>query len=497
MDALLSLLENLARPYDSVAAHPSHVLHSELHVLSILADCCSERWLSLKQDQHQKHDHNNDNGGNDENENKDDDRDEAEDWPNPPPLDDRLISRILDALRGLLEPIPEDYVLPAQTLLDPVARRNVAVPRTRTANGVSTSTDQLNAHLRQLDTYIKIVVEYVTASSWKAAFDYFRNAIYSIRSTMINGPLEPPRSSVEAETAALVVVRLLSFFWVDGLKLRLIIQEVCSSYLHFRKPYQNAIAVVIPLLITRWIDRFPSEFVELHLMRRRLDVSADTLFDMAQRMSDSSRKRSLLFPLQTTLLFLLPDIFEVASNLTEAKSPGIVKKVAFLDGLRKALRSRHEPAAYCLVSLLRAARHFDAENDAALVSYAMDVQDEVREAVFQPLPSPLSGPAAANGPDSHPFDQDTMTAAFVSLARLNLDVGIGALVESCILTGVPGTFKLAAVRGCCYFAQQPDAKRYQELFHLMLPFMSSQLEVSTIVTSPVVPANECVTYLGP
>lgn len=468
LEALLALLEGLARPYESVASHPNHVLLSELHVLALAADCCSAKLPSLTR--HPK-------GETDGGENGEKDNDGNDEGPSPPPLDDTLVHRILDALKALLEPIPEDYMLPPHTLLDQVSKRNITIPRLQHSNSPPAASELLDAHLAELDTYVKVVVEYVTASSWSSSFEYFRNAIYSIRSSMVTGGIEAPKPSPEAETAALVVVRLLSFFWVDAPKLRLVIQEICSSYLHFRRPYQNAVAVVIPLLITRWIDRFPREFVELHIRRRRLDVSADTLFDMAQRVSDNAKRRGLLFPLQTTLLFLLPDIFEVASNLKEAKSSGIVKKVSFLDGLRKSLRNGHEPAAYCLVSLLRAARHFDAESDSALVSYAMDVQDEVRDAVFRRAPTSSASPSPTSAVETPIFDQDTMTAAFVSLAHLNLDGPVNTLVENCISRSAPDSFKTAAIQGCCYFARQPYALQYHKLFDQLLPFMQSQLEV--------------------
>jgi neurofibromin 1 len=218
----------------------------------------------------------------------------------------------------------------------------------------------------------------------------------------------------------------------------------------------------------RWLDRFPREFVQLHQLHKRLDGGADTLFDMAQAATENGRRKGFFYPLQTSLLFLLPDVFEVASNLREAKSSSMVKKVSFLDGLRKALRNRNEQAGYCLVSLLRAARHFDVETDSALVSYALDVQDEVRDAVFRRLTSPV---------DSALFEQDMMTAAFVSLTHLNLDTSVSGFVESCIAPNAPNSFKLAAVQGCSYFAQQPYALRYHELFDTAVPFMRTQLEV--------------------
>ncbi|KAL4727532.1 Ras GTPase activating protein ira2 [Fusarium chlamydosporum] len=416
--SLLVLLEDLARPYSTVADHPSHILASELYVVAVIADCCSSHWASLSQDA------------------------DIRSSISPPQLDEVLVSRLFDAFKHLLEPIPENCILPAQTLLDQVSTRNVSVTRPESS---SISSD---------------------ADSSPPSDEKFAE-------TIVTQPgISAPGSFQDAERAALVVLRLLSFFWVDGPKLGQIIQEICSSFLHFRKPYQNTVAVVSPLLIMRWLDRFPREFVQLHQVHKRLDGGADTLFDMAQAATDNGRRRGLFYPLQTTLLFLLPDVFEVASNMREAKSSSMVKKVSFLDGLRKASRNRNEQAAYCLVSLLRAARHFDVESDSALVSYALDVQDEVRDALFRRATSEYGL-----------FDQDMMTAAFVSLTHLNLDTSVSGFVESCIASNAPSSFKLAAVQGCSYFAQQPYALRYHELFDAAIPFMRTQLEAENAKTS--------------
>ena len=111
----------------------------------------------------------------------------------------------------------------------------------------------------ELEESVKVIVEYVTASNWSASFDYFRTAMYNVRTA-------PPTQSSSAQTfvppsdeerGALVMLRLLSAFWVDGQKLALVIQELCASFLHFRKPFQNTVAVDAPLLITRWVDRHP------------------------------------------------------------------------------------------------------------------------------------------------------------------------------------------------------------------------------------------------
>jgi len=266
------------------------------------------------------------------------------------------------------------------------------------------------------------------------------------------------------------MMRLLSFCWVDGRKLGQIIQEICPRFLHFRRQCQHTVAVIIPLLITRWIDRYPQEFVQLHLSRRRLDGGADTLFDMTLTFAnDSGRRRAaqVLNPFQTTLLFLMPDVFEVASDLRVARGGNISKKVAFLESLRKTILNRNEQSGSCLVSLLRAARHFDAEADAAILSYAMDVKNDIRDAVFRRTTSPS---------EASIFDQSMMTAAFISLAHINSEGLTESLVPTCLHPNSPQSFKIAVVQGCAYFARQSDGERYKKLLKSVVPFVQAQLK---------------------
>jgi neurofibromin 1 len=171
------------------------------------------------------------------------------------------------------------------------------------------------------------------------------------------------------------------------------------------------------------------------------------------------------------LLFLLPDVFEVASNLRDAKSNSIVKKTAFLEGLRKALRNRNEQAAYCLVSLLHACRHFNVEDDAAFVSFALDIQDEVTDAMFRRSPSQTEASA---------LEEDLLTAAFVSLAQLNPANPPEHLLEACLASSAPRAFISSMIHGCGYLARQPDARKYDALFLVAAPFMLDQLQVRTL-----------------
>ncbi|GAB1313117.1 Ras GTPase activating protein ira2 [Madurella fahalii] len=470
LDALLSLHEELARPYKSVLSHPPHVLLSELYVLELIADCLASNWFRLK--------------GNADKFSSSPVSDgplspsqRAAFYP-PEALTDVQLARIFEVIKLLFEPIPDGYTLPAKAILDDSLAKHITTPPSDepTRTPLSTSSNEpvetrslLQTHAATIEAHMKLIVEYVTASSWSDAFDFFRNIIYASRVSVPQGNPIPNVTVAEDERAALVMLRLVSFFWVDGQKLGVVIQEFCSSFLHFRKSFQNTIAVVMPQIVTRWLDRHPDEFVQLHSLhnQKRRDLAPDTLFDMTQTVGDNGRRKALLFPMQMTLLFLQPDVFEVASNLREAKGVGMVKKVQFLDGLRKALRNRNEQAAYCLVLLLRAARHFDAESDSALISYAMDVQDEVKDAVFRRFPP---------GTENVLFEQDIMTAAFVSLSHLNFETCVDSLAPACLAPSAPHSFKIAIIQACAHFARLGNREKYQPLFTAVSAFIQGQLQ---------------------
>lgn len=459
----MSLLEDLARGHRSLSSHPTHVVLSEMYILALAADCCTAHWDGVTA-RASRESGNGLYSGN------------GPDRAVPPPLENALVSRLLDAFKGLLDPISEDFALPAHTIL-----HCTPVTASQTGNASRVKDDPLahesgmsemddsTGHPAIAEYHVKTLVEYLTASSWTPAFDYFKTVIYSIRTAPAaqHGSAQFDGSS-EKDRASLTALRLVSFFWVNGQKLGLVVQEICSSFLHFRRPFQATVAAVIPLLVSNWIDRYPYEFVQLHTHHRRLDGGADTLFDMAHAMGDNGNRRGLFFALQTSLLFLLPDIFEVASNLREAKSNSLAKKAAFLDNLRKALRHGNETAVYCLVSLLRAARHLNAEDDVAIVSFALDIQDELRDAVFSRSSSSSGGPL---------LEQDLLTAAFVSLAQLNLDSCIVSLLDVCLGSSVPRSFKAAVVQGCGYLARQSNSHEYGTLFSSAVPFMFKQLKV--------------------
>jgi neurofibromin 1 len=467
LETILPHIEELADSYKSLDDRPPHVLHSLKYLVSLTSDCCS--------------------ASRDHARSAESPRNDGADVPLRAVhahLDDSLVTRFLDVFKHLLKPLPDDFVLPAHTILGDCVNPEAGPPPDISQEPVRT--EPLPLRQTPMESSIGIIVEYITASNWPCSFDYLRQSLYALRpaASQSQSQSNPGQAAVvtEEEHAALVFLRLLSFYGIDGRKLGLVVQEICSNFLHLRKSFQNTLCAVASLMISRWIDRHPEEFVQLHNVRKRLDGSVDTLFDMVQSAIDNGRRKAIYYPLQTVLLFLNPDIFEVASNLRQTKSSSMSKKVAFLDTLRKSLRNRNELACCCLISVLRVARHFDFESDAAILSYAMDVQDEVRDAVFR---------HSSGGVDCAVFEQGVLTATFVSFTQLNLDNPVDSLVQSCLASSAPIGFQLAVIQGCCYFARQADPTIYAHVFAAAAPFVKEQFQVRQVLvfTGLVLEAN--------
>lgn len=68
-------------------------------------------------------------------------------------------------------------------------------------------------------------------------------------------------------------------------------------------------AKMIRMAIWRWMETKPTQFAEISATIGGRPLSgSELLFDMCNVAADSSRKKSILWPLQTILLALSPDL---------------------------------------------------------------------------------------------------------------------------------------------------------------------------------------------
>ncbi|RPA92835.1 hypothetical protein L873DRAFT_1708250 [Choiromyces venosus 120613-1] len=240
-------------------------------------------------------------------------------------------------------------------------------------------------------------------------------------------------------------LQFIAHMWINQEKLSLIIKEISGSFLPLRKPAQNMLAALLPETIHRWIEAHPNDFVDLHVNNRRLEKGVDILFDIATSLADGAKRRAIIWPLQTALILLLPDVFWTLELRSEQRG-SLSKKVAFLNDLRRSLRlpRSSDIAASCLIIMCRAGSLFPAESESALLGFALDVQNEVTEEIFrrQQFGEDLS------------VDTDIMIKAFVSSAKLGVDSVVENLLPRCLDKNSPITFKITVFAGVAVLASQ-------------------------------------------
>lgn len=510
LEALLSLLEELSRPYGrTISTHPPHVLLSELYILSLLSECCLSHWDATSIVRA---------GASPTTANMPPPLRRAAFRP-PISLDALLVRRVFEAIRIYMDPYPEGYALPHKLMLDdapiePVEPTSTGNGPTSSSGGggsswgespktpMSSRSDEvfnapqvLEARIAEAENHVRLVVEYLTASSWPKAFEYFRSVLQRVRTTTPVQPMPSSPATTEEDKVGLVILRISTYFWVDRQGLTQIFHELASCFLHLRRPFQNTFSLSAPMLVTRWIARYPHEFEQLHTEHLRLDGAPDTLFDMTLTIGENMRRRGALYPLQTGLLFLMPDVFEVASGMREARGGSLAKKSAFLEGMRKMMRNRIDQALACHISLLYVARYFQAESDAALLSYAFDIQAEVRDTVFRRPPAGSSpsgnggitgggigggGGTSTSGSETGIVeagrqDQDLITAAFISVIYLSFDLANDPLPSNCLAASAPLPWKIAVIQACTYFSRLENSQDFAPLFAAASAFVQFQI----------------------
>lgn len=479
---LVQILEDLSKSHKGINTHPIHVLESELYILELLAECFSVHWASINtpgycesgfqysikevidSEQVTKPQTN----AKSFLDNKKTYRNLNNSIGQPPKaLDDHLVKRLIDAVKLFSRPISENLNTPTINILDealytPTEITGLELKLSKNDHSNSQEVSRLlSERANAIETYTRDIMGYISLSNWPRVLEYFKNALHQ---ATYSGSGNTPASSIisDEEKNLLITLRLMTSLWVDSRKLNIMIQEICSTFLHLQKSFQITITIVLPLLITRWLENNPKEFVELHERNQWLDGAADTLFDMAHTLVDGARRKSILPPFQISLLFLLPEAFEVVRNTREAKSGGISKKASFLESLRKLLRNRNETAIYCLTSILRVARHFPVNSGAALLSFALDIQEEVRDAVFKRHSN---------------IDSSLMTATFVTLVHLNFSICVESLVPLCLAANAPQEYKISVISACIHLAKQKNFEDYQPLFVKASEFIRAQLKV--------------------
>jgi neurofibromin 1 len=246
------------------------------------------------------------------------------------------------------------------------------------------------------------VIFYLSSSNWAVIFARIRNRLTYLSTTTEDAP----------NTAE---IRLLECSNLPRARLGTVVQELCSSFVHLKRPAQQLAALTIRRSIWTWIQYHPAEFATLHTEGRRLDGGPDILFDLAFPMAESTRKKYIFWPMLTSLLLLCPDMIDRLLVSDTRKAGGgngplsTGRKGLFVEALRKGVRNSKtgDVALLCCIDVCRAA-YSTSPNDTALRHFAGDLEADVRERLFDPRKL-STGPLSSS---DVPLMCDALIAAF-------------------------------------------------------------------------------------
>ncbi|EWC46134.1 hypothetical protein DRE_04708 [Drechslerella stenobrocha 248] len=441
---LVTLIDNIT-PLDSSRPKPPLVVLSQTFLVELLADCLNAHWDSVNEDDGE------DDGDDDDGHYEKNHHTRHWDTPRvspltarkirrtqPTPLGDQLARILLDlVLRLSPSPIATD-----ETLL------STAQQNTLTKNGVpGTTLDEAGyvARASDLDKAVYSIMEYLSASNWSLVFQMLQRVLKGLRHA----------SSDDYDANG---IQLLAHVWISSKQLSSILADICAAFYQLKKPHQQMISQLLPEAILKWIDTHPQEFVNMHLGQRRLEGNADALFDIANNMADSVKKKPGFWPMQTALLLLVPEVF-LAAMLGEPNRNVNAKRALFLENLRKTLKQRHaDIAASCLVTICRAASYFDTHSEIAILSFALDVQNEMKEEIFK-----------RKFDEDTALDKDIMVKAFVSLCHLSKEQVVDNLMPRLLDRGSHLSYKVVVFTGAAILASQDRINNFVSLYQAISP----------------------------
>ncbi|CAO3589215.1 unnamed protein product [Absidia cylindrospora] len=284
------------------------------------------------------------------------------------------------------------------------------------------------------------VLYYVSASNWSFYYSKIKSAVQVLGSIGDGIDTNPPD------------IRMLECSCLTRQRLHTVLTELSPYYLHMKRQGKLLYSKMIRRGIWRWIETYPNEFEEVCASDNRLLGGSEILFDMCNSSADTSKVKAIMWPLQTILLSLSPNLL-LQAFIDNPSSQN--RRTSFLGTLRKSLKSSRtaDIAAMCYVDLCKAATYIHPNEDSVLHHIASDIDADLKEKIWTGTQETVS--ATANF--GYSVDLQLLTTDYL-LTRMQLDTKrtLETLVPSCLADNAPIQFKLALVKSCLTIAEEDN-----------------------------------------
>ncbi|KAI8335906.1 hypothetical protein BC941DRAFT_429713 [Chlamydoabsidia padenii] len=467
VNALGTVLENISKHIPMTSPSflhmPMDVLQSQLFILRLMSACMQHDWkrtiatatttpqlLPVKKGNEISND------------------DSSKELPSP--LDEALVSFILNSLSHFLnlmqmvEEANDAYFSDNTRYLDSSTtggmnniNGNNSNNSSNSSGGDSSSNININNNnkytSKPLDPKLsEIVLElyqvsgsilhYISACSWSSYYSKIKIALQKMGATM--DPLDKRFSEL----------RLFEFAHLDKETLHLVFTEMSPSFLHMKLEGKLLFATMVRKAIWRWIETYPGEFRQVCASENRLLAGSEILFDLCSSSADTPRKKAALWPLQTVLLVLAPDLL-LQAFLDNPSSKN--RRTSFLGTLRQSLRSARtsEIAAICYVDLCKAATYVPPTEESVLRHITADIEDELAEQIWNIAQATTQDNNTNNNNIiNSTYDAQRLLTDYL-LTRLQMcsTTSLKSLLTTYFGDDAPLVAKRALVKACLLFVQ--------------------------------------------
>ncbi|KAK4704245.1 neurofibromin 1, partial [Phenoliferia sp. Uapishka_3] len=271
------------------------------------------------------------------------------------------------------------------------------------------------------------ILYFLSASNWNVVFNRVKARISHYAASD-----ELPDSSE---------MRILEWCCLDRRRLSTVIQELCNTFIHLKRPAQASMSVVLCRAIWSWIESFGAEFSALIIAGRRMEGGPEVLFDIIYTLSENSKRKTFAWPVMTLLLTCCPDILAKLAIGEGSRAAGLTKKVQFFESLKKAMKSPKlaDVACACYTDLCRAATWTqpDPSDPSALRLLVSDLEFDLKSKLLDPSTPFLN---SDGGPDLN-----LMTEALIALYRLDPTQVAARTFPPLLEASAPDSSKLTAV----------------------------------------------------
>ena len=137
------------------------------------------------------------------------------------------------------------------------------------------------------------VVYHLSASNWGVVFSRIKNNIYTLASTADDEP-------------DIADVRLMTYCWLDRVRLVQLLQELSSLLVNMQRGAQTAICAPLRIAIWNWIEYHSEEFNDALLHHRRLEGAPERVFDILYSLIEVHNKAAV-WPALTALMCISSD----------------------------------------------------------------------------------------------------------------------------------------------------------------------------------------------